>query len=392
MSSEMIYVNKGTFGKVYLKNNTIIKKVKLVKQNDDDETIVFSSIREIAFLKVFKHPNIIELYKQKIVNNEVELYMENGGQTLSNWMRTTEISKRAKHIPYIAYQLLKVLLFLEVNGIVHGDIKPENIVMNSEKVVKLIDWGGCIFRPAKDSISLCSTACFLCPEQRDYYTRKPETGTFNDIFSFGLTILSVFFNKYPTDYIKIDNTKKCINVLKVFDKELEELCEFEDMNFVKTIINCLRIDSKQRPSASSLIMKSCFEKFREKDSDKLEYKPIEMNFTFMTETKKAKKILNYVKEIFDILTDVKATKYIIYANMICNKLFNDKSVREFINSNNDYKKFFPHFCIDLCIILFDDEKDSDLYDFDLYDEYFEVRIEMMENILPLIDFDIYRKI
>ena len=392
MSDEksQIVVGKGSFGNVYLSsNNEVIKRMKLIEHSHEDDLsseteIVYSTIREIAFLSCFKHENIANLTFIKRIHNEVDVGIEFGGQSLADLMQKYSMKKRANMLLSISYQVLKVLHYLEVNKIVHSDIKPSNIVMDTNGKVKLIDWGGVCFQGNKMSLSLCSTKTFKAPEQRSAFTKTPETGCFNDIFSFGLTMFAFLFNKQPGDLF-IKNNK--VNLLNVFDIDLETFCDIQDMSLAQLLLSTLTINHNKRPTASELISSSVFDELR-KDY----ICPTEqfMDLSFINQKKlHCKKFQKKLNEIMDIF---KLHKFNMYANMLFQLFHNTSESRELIKKDNDYDMFLPQFCLDLCIILFDDDKNSRFYDFDEYDTYFEIRDEMIRKLLNAVKFDIYKKI
>lgn len=394
MFSKNHIIGKGSFGNVFLNSfNHVTKNVKLIDRRDiddpDSETeIVYSTIRELAFLSCFRHKNIANLiYKYQHNSNEIDICLWNGGKSLAKLMQTYSIKKRASLLTTIAYQVLKVLQFLEVNGITHSDIKPSNIVMDDDKHVRVIDWGGVCFKSGSNCVSLCSTKTFRAPEQRSDISRTPETGCFNDVFSFGLTMFCFLFNKQPGElhFTK----KKKIDLLKVFDIELEEFCELEEIKVAKLLLTTLEIDHHKRPKASQLIISSVFDDLRNTDNYQIP-KPKEMDFSFMNKTDDVPRKL-FQKKLVKIMDYFNLHHYNVYANMLFQMFYANDNARKILE-NKDYKTYFPQFCIDLCIILFDDNKDGNLEDFDEYDFYFEIRNEMIRKLLNAVSFNIYKKL
>ena len=81
----MSLIGEGSFGQVFKNGNHVVKKIKLIDANED-EPLVYSTIREVAFLKKFKHHNIIQLHDIKLEKDVVHIYLEHGGITLTKWM------------------------------------------------------------------------------------------------------------------------------------------------------------------------------------------------------------------------------------------------------------------------------------------------------------------
>jgi len=378
------FITRGSFGKIYSEQDNIIKKVKLVTRSSktNQPHIEYSTIREIAFLNTFNHPNIIKMkeVKKPSEKKNIKIVLENGGIPLGQWGKKT--ADNFKHLPWITYQLLKALYYLQVNGIVHSDIKPSNIVVDVEYNAKLIDFGGCIFRATKDSVALCSTDCFMAPEQRIYFAKqnnkKLETHPKNDVFSLAMTIFSVYFGSFPKDKPTIKTKHSCFNVLKAFRKEVKDLTNFTDIKFLDMLMSCLIIDMNKRPSAHDVLQHECFKVFSSKE-EKISYEPFLYAYIKHTNEK-----------IENICDEFKCSQLSEYASFLYTYLLKNKNVKEFLETNIKFKDFVDHFCIDISIILFDDLFDSNLLDFECYDCYSDVRYDMIEAILPLIDFDIYK--
>lgn len=378
------FITRGSFGKIYSEKDNIVKKVKLVTRSNkkNHPHVEYSTIREIAFLNNFKHPNIIKMkeVKKSSEKNSVKIILEHGGLPLGQWGKKN--ADKIDHLPWITYQILKALYYLETNNIVHSDIKPSNIVVDNDNTAKLIDFGGCIFQPAKDSVALCSTDCFMAPEQRVYFVKHNnkmlETHPKNDVFSLAVTIFSVYFGSFPKDKPTIKKKSTCFNVLKAFGKEVKDLLYFTDIKFLYMLMSCLTIDMNKRPSAKELLQHSCFNQFLTKDGE-VSYEPLLYAFN---------KVKN--EKIENICEEFKCTQFSEYSSFLYTHLTKNKKVCEFLEANTKYNNFMNHFCIDISIILFDDLFDSNLLDFECYDCYSDVRYEMIEKILPLIDFGIFK--
>lgn len=397
-SQQREIIGKGSFGNVYLHNsNQVVKRVKLIENYDENDPnsqtqIVYSTIRELSFLTCFKHPNIANLTYFKMCNKDVEIGLEHGGISLADWMQEHGTKRKACVLPVIMFQLLKVLHFLEVNGIVHSDIKPSNIVIDKDLNVRLIDWGGVCFKGAKNSVSLCSTRTFKAPEQRSEITKTLETGCFNDIFSLGMTLFTVLFNKQPDKKLHIKKHSKYIDVLKVYDVDLEDFCKLDDMHFSRLLLSTLQINHKKRAKASELIYSDVFKSFRDAENYK-DPEEVSMNYKFINKTIGDATFVNFFqKKLEEIIDTFNINSYSVYANMLFQMIISNYNTNKLIRTKKDFDIFLPHFCIDLCIILFDDLKDSKYYDFDEYDLYFEIRDNMMKTLLPELKFDIYRKL
>lgn len=107
-------------------------------------------------------------------------------------------SIKTKNILYIMYQLVNATLFLHENGIVHHDIKPQNIMINLENLhVVIIDFGVSCF--LKGNKYLCKNAELSTPlyaNPKYQYDIAYDIDKDYDIFSLGLVMYELTFSEH----------------------------------------------------------------------------------------------------------------------------------------------------------------------------------------------------
>jgi len=137
-------IGKGTFGTVYKAldktTNTIvaIKKTFDVLNSKAESERLF---RELTLINSFEeHPNIIKIYNVKKSLNSKDLYLmyEYYPANLYTVIRAKILT--SQHIKFISYQLLKLLKYIHSAGIIHRNLKPSNILITPECMIKLDDF------------------------------------------------------------------------------------------------------------------------------------------------------------------------------------------------------------------------------------------------------------
>ena len=168
-------LGKGTFGVVFR-----------AKEEKSDELIAIKRVfqdkkyknRELDILKELNHPNIISLkhyFYTKVEKGEngEEIYlncvMDYFPQTLSRIL-STNFQSRKQLDPFIAklyaYQMLLSLKYIHSKGIVHRDVKPQNILVEQKtNKIKLCDFGSAkILVKGQKSIAYICSRFYRAPE------------------------------------------------------------------------------------------------------------------------------------------------------------------------------------------------------------------------------------
>ncbi len=151
-------------------------------------------------------------------------------------------------------QLVKGLQACHDNGVVHRDLKPDNLMMDSEWSLKLADFGfSKIVKKNSKCKTYLGTESYMSPE---VIARKQYDGVRSDIFSLGV-ILFILVNGVPPmgkatrsdpyySYIYNNNTTGYLNKIKPYVTKCSD--EFKDL-FIKLI----SVDPEQRPLTEEIL-------------------------------------------------------------------------------------------------------------------------------------------
>ncbi|KAI6191549.1 CMGC/CDK/CDK4 protein kinase [Aphelenchoides bicaudatus] len=145
-------IGQGAYGTVFLvkhlesQHEYALKRINM-KQNS--EGIPQSVLREIAALmavKHFNHPNLTKLHDAFVMRNDDGAMSLNVVFEKCDWDLYEFLNQIPRDMPeaqcrLFACQIFKGVDFLHFNNLIHRDLKPQNILVNQDRTVKIADFG-----------------------------------------------------------------------------------------------------------------------------------------------------------------------------------------------------------------------------------------------------------
>ncbi|KAM6903468.1 mitogen-activated protein kinase 15 isoform 1-T2 [Lycodopsis pacificus] len=139
-------LGKGAYGIVWKAVDRQTGEIVAVKKIFDafrNRTDAQRTFREIMFLQEFgDHPNIVRLLDVVRAQNDKDIYLifEYMDTDLHAVIKKGTLLKDI-HKRYVMYQLLKAIKYLHSGNVIHRDQKPSNVLLDTDCVVKLCDFG-----------------------------------------------------------------------------------------------------------------------------------------------------------------------------------------------------------------------------------------------------------
>lgn len=137
-------IGEGTYGVVYksldLKTNKVVA-LKRIRLETEDDGIPSTALREISVLRELEHPNIVSLLDCLQEDGKLFLVFEFMDKDLKRYMEHKLTKLEPHQIKSFLYQLLKGLAFSHSRGIMHRDLKPQNLLVNNTGELKIADFG-----------------------------------------------------------------------------------------------------------------------------------------------------------------------------------------------------------------------------------------------------------
>jgi serine/threonine protein kinase len=188
-------LGEGGMGAVYLAEDRILERQVALKfiansliDNEWSKEQLLNEARAVAKLE---NPNICAVYGVEQVDGHHFIVMQYvDGETLKSVLGRGAID--TKRTLEWAEQLAAVLSAAHARGIIHRDIKPQNIMVTPEDQLKVLDFGLAKFtRQINDPADvetetgvIAGTVAYMSPEQK----RGEELDGRTDIFSFGIVL------------------------------------------------------------------------------------------------------------------------------------------------------------------------------------------------------------
>jgi len=139
-----VKLGKGAYGIVWraedhrTKQTVALKKIFDAFQNATDAQRTY---REIVYLQQMDHENIVKLLQVMKADNDRDIYLvfEFMETDLHSAIRASILEDI--HKQYIIYQSFLALSYIHARGLVHRDMKPANLLLNSDCLMKVADFG-----------------------------------------------------------------------------------------------------------------------------------------------------------------------------------------------------------------------------------------------------------
>ncbi len=191
-------IGSGGIGKVLkatdvLKESTVAIKVLLSQESEHLERFK----NEFLLLRKLNHPNIVKVYDFGFTEaGEAYFTMEYiQGNDWKLFFQPLDYSKFWQ----VMLQVFTTLDFLHSKRIIHGDLKPSNILINTspdgQATVKFTDFGFAEYEKTEEAFQWKGTLSYLAPE----IIRGEKKGPQADLYSVGILIYESVFGKPPFD-------------------------------------------------------------------------------------------------------------------------------------------------------------------------------------------------
>ena len=188
------FLGEGQYATVFKAEDTeqdnrvvAVKKIKLGQKSDARDGINRTALREIKLLQELHHPNVIGLLDVFGHKSNISLIFDYMDTDLEVIVRDPSVLLTPAHIKAYSLMTLQGLEYLHAHWVLHRDLKPNNLLLNDQGVLKITDFGlaKAFGSPSRQLTHQVVTRWYRCPEllfgARFY-------GTSVDIWSMGCIV------------------------------------------------------------------------------------------------------------------------------------------------------------------------------------------------------------
>ncbi len=248
-------LGEGGMGEVYAARDTELGRLVAVKllagSSVSREAAASSSpvarfIHEAKAASALNHPNIVTIYEVIHSESRIGIVMELvEGVSLRQLCGPMLPVDRVLHL---GGQIARALAAAHARGIVHCDIKPENLMVRPDGFVKVLDFGLAQDLSSKSlkSVLPAGTLRYMSPEQ----SRGEGAAPAGDVFSLGIVLYELSTGAHPFDSGSIFDSLKALN--ETDPPAPSSRNAFVPPHLDALVLRMLSKDPSQRPTAADV--------------------------------------------------------------------------------------------------------------------------------------------
>jgi serine/threonine protein kinase len=212
----------------------------------DDPRSLRALRREAELLRRLAHPVLVRGFDAVLEGPRPHLLLEHVDAANLRELIQEEVTLPAEEVLPAALDVLAALHYLAVNGVVHLDVKPSNIVMSVP--ARLIDLGGArTLEEAKGQVKPIGTTAYMAPEQCDPEQLGP-IGASADVWGLGATLYHALTGNRPFSSPAPDGTDPVAHYPQLVEQPLRPP-DYVPEAVANVIMSMLSHHPAERPTA-----------------------------------------------------------------------------------------------------------------------------------------------
>ncbi len=228
-----------------LDDKTVVCRKFLMKEKYHQASCDF--LNEFQIVEKYNHPSIVKGIASFGENNTSYIVLEYyRGKTLDRYIESEKEISIARFLHKIYIPLIDTVRLIHQDGIIHRDLKPSNIIITSQGVPVIIDFGSALYYQKLQKKRIFVTPGFSPIE---YYSEKSRQGRYSDLYSMAAILYYYLSGQIPLiannrlheDRIEHIN-HLCGEISKIFgfvimkNLAFEGQKRFNNLNFLKIFV------------------------------------------------------------------------------------------------------------------------------------------------------------
>ncbi|KAI1150909.1 kinase-like domain-containing protein [Nemania diffusa] len=211
-------IGSGTYGKVFKGTHAYTKKfvaLKRIRMEGERDGFPVTAMREVKLLQSLRHTNVVELHEVMIEKNECYMVFEYLSHDLTGLLNHPTYKLDAAQKKHLAMQLFEGLDYLHTRGVLHRDIKAANILVSSDGILKLADFGLARFYAKRHQLDYTNRVITIWYRSPELLLGETRYGAAVDIWSAACVMVEIFTRHaiFPGDGGEISQLEKIYNIL-----------------------------------------------------------------------------------------------------------------------------------------------------------------------------------
>ena len=291
-------IGEGTFGKVKLALHKLTQEkvaIKILEKKKINSKKDLERIeKEIKYMKILNHPNIVKIYEIIEDENNFYIVMEYvpGGELFNYIVKNKRLTENEASFFYS--QIIHIIQEIHKHKICHRDLKPENLLLTQNKTIKIIDFG--LSNEYIDYLMTpCGSPCYASPE---VIKGMKYSGLGIDLWASGIILFSMLCGYLPFDDKNNDVLFKKILKCKIEFPKNNNVIISE--NAKDLILKILQLEPAKRITLDEILVHPFLVYGNKKYKEKIK----------MDINKQDKLIIDYMTNVLRIGKEEKIRRYI----------------------------------------------------------------------------------
>lgn len=211
-------IGAGTYGKVFKALHVYTKRLvalKRIRMEGERDGFPVTAVREIKLLQSLRHINIVALLEVMVEKNECYMVFEYMSHDLTGILNHPTFKLDAAHRKHLSKQLFEGLDYLHQRGVLHRDIKAANILVSSDGILKLADFGLARFYAKRHQLDYTNRVITIWYRSPELLLGETQYSPAVDIWSAACVMVEIFTRRaiFPGDGGEISQLDKIYSIL-----------------------------------------------------------------------------------------------------------------------------------------------------------------------------------